>query len=98
MPPPTEAVGVPSTVNLIVFSPVRVTGSFTTSNLKSSGTVVVVPVVSVVVVQRAIGIDVADVLRVRRIRRNKMYPKRFTLSHDPAFSTQLTYTSRQAQV
>ena len=57
-----------------------------------------VPVVSVVVVQRAVGIDVADVVGVRRIRRNKMYPKRFTLSHDPAFSTRLTYTSRQAQV
>ena len=44
------------------------------------------------------GIDVADVVGVRRIRRNKMYPKRFTLSHDPAFSTRLTYTSHQAQV
>ena len=57
-----------------------------------------VPVVSVVVVQRAIGIDVADVVGVRRIRRNKMYPKRFTLSHDPASSTRLTYTLLPAQV
>lgn len=37
-----------------------------------------VPVVSVVVVQRAVRVDVADVVRVRRIRRNKMYPKRFS--------------------
>lgn len=36
-----------------------------------------VPVVSVVVVQRAIGVDVADVVGVRRIRRNKAYPERF---------------------
>lgn len=57
-----------------------------------------VPIPRVVVVQRAVGIDVADVVGVRRIRRNKMYPKRFTLSHDPAFSTWLTYTSHQAQV
>lgn len=37
-----------------------------------------VAVVRVVVVQRAVRIDVADVVGVRRIRRFKMYPERFS--------------------
>ena len=40
----------------------------------------VVAVVRVVVVQRAVRIDVADVVGVRRIRRIKMYPERFSSS------------------
>ena len=39
-----------------------------------------VAVVRVVVVQRAVRIDVADVVGVRRIRRIKMYPERFSSS------------------
>ena len=40
----------------------------------------IVAVVRVVVVQRAVRIDVADVVGVRRIRRIKMYPERFSSS------------------